>query len=229
MMKHQLNSVSLYLNALSLRERILVLLVLLTVIYVIWDGLIQSDFDQDYLRLQNIQKQNQLQQKERDMQLAHAAAMLIERSRTKEQTSQSIVEAREQLKHTQDQLDHVFETLVPPNKITELLRSLLLETNGLKLVSLNNEPAKNITPQPVETDKKTEPSQSVVNTSLYEHAATIKLSGNYQQLYQYLSALENSKWRLFWDQLHYKVTEYPTAEITLRVHTISTDEHWIGM
>jgi len=70
---------------------------------------------------------------------------------------------------------------------------------------------------------------SVLTTSLYQHTETIKLSGNYQQLYQYLLALEQSKWRLFWEQLHYKVTEYPMAEITIQVHTISTDEHWIGM
>lgn len=228
MMKHQLKSVSVYLNALSLRERILVLLVLSTVIYVIWDGVFQTPLDQDYLRLQNIQRQNQQQQQERDIQIAQDSVLLAERSRTKQQANQVIIKARAQLKQIEQQLDNVFETLVPPNKITELLRSLLLETNGLTLVSLNNEPAKNITPQSESTDDNTEATQAL-NASLYEHAATIKLSGNYQQLYQYLSALEHSKWRLFWDQLHYKVTEYPIAEITLRVHTISTDEHWIGM
>lgn len=229
MIKHQLKSISTYLHALSLRERILVLLVLVTVIYVIWDGLFQTKFDQDYLRLQNIQRQNLQQQQEIDIQLEQNAALLLERNRTKKQTNQIISKAREQLKQTQEQLDNVFETLVPPNKITALLRSLLLETNGLTLVSLKNEPAKNITPQLKTLDDQQEVAPSVLSTSLYEHAATIKLSGNYQQLYQYLSALEHSKWRLFWDQLNYNVTEYPIAEITIRVHTISMDEHWIGM
>lgn len=228
-MKQQLESVSLYLNTLSLRERILVLLVLVTVIYVVWDGVFQTKLDQEGFRLQQAQKQNQQQQQQRDLQLAQNTALLAERNRTKKQTNDVINDAREQLKQTQGKLDNVFENLVPPNKITELLRSLLLETNGLTLLSLNNEPAKNITPKPVNTDKKSEENKTVLNTSLYEHAATIKLSGNYQQLYQYLSALEHSRWRLFWDQLQYKVTDYPMAEITIRVHTISTDEHWIGM
>ncbi|MDQ7072788.1 MAG: hypothetical protein Q9N32_03805 [Gammaproteobacteria bacterium] len=113
--------------------------------------------------------------------------------------------------------------LVPPTKITELLRNLLLKTNGLKLISLNNEPV-----------KKVILSKNDINTSepeslLYEHATIIKLTGNYQQLYQYLLSLEQSDWGLFWDKMHYTVTDYPQAEISLRVHTISTNKYWIGL
>jgi MSHA biogenesis protein MshJ len=224
MMNQPLNSASIYINALSLRERILVLLVFVTVIFMIWDGLLQTKFDQEYVRLQNIQQQQQQQRQAQDKQLEKNTAFLLEKNRINKQKNQNITETKQQLKQTQIQLDNVFETLVPPNKITELLRSLLLETNGLMLVSLSNEPANNITPDSADgTDKKQ------ATTSLYQHTEIIKLSGNYQQLYQYLSALEQSKWGLFWEQLHYKVTEYPIAEITLQVHTISTDEHWIGM
>ena len=229
MIKQRIQSLSLYLNSLSVRERGLVLLVLLSVIYMVWDGLIQSEFEKEYKTLQNLQLQQKIQHQENDVKLAEETALLVEKKRREEHTKQIIHATQGQLKQTQEQLDRVFDTLVPPHKITELLRSLLLQTNGLKLVSLNNEPAKNITPDSEEKDAKSIANGVILKTSLYEHAATVTLSGNYQQLYQYLITLENSKWGFFWDQLHYKVIEYPIAEITLRVHTISTDENWIGM
>ena len=93
---------------------------------------------------------------------------------------------------------------------------------AVKIITFNNNQNQN------ENTQQTQDAQQEI-ALLYEHATTIKLAGGYQQLYQYLTALEDSEWELFWDQLEYKVTEYPYAEITIRVHTISADEHWIGL
>jgi len=224
--KQHLQSLSNYLVALNLRERVLVLLVAIAVIYAVWDGVFLSKQEQHYQSLLSQQQLLTKQKQEHELKLVQTTAKIIANQRTVEQKKLAIIQAKQHLQQTVTQLDSVLNKLVPPTKITELLRNLLLQTHGLKLVALNNEPVENISF--AEEDSKPSPENSV-KTRLYKHSTTLKLSGNYQQLYQYLSALESSEWGLYWNELHYEVIDYPQAEITIRVHTISTNEYWIGL
>ena len=226
-MKQHLQTLSSYLVALNLRERVLVLLVAIAVIYAIWDGVFLSKQEQHYQSLLSQQQVLTKQKQEHELKLAQTTAKLIANQRTVEQKKSAIIQAKQHLQQTVTQLDSVLNKLVPPTKITELLRNLLLQTHGLKLVSLNNEPVETIS-FAEEDAPKSDPKNNI-KTLLYKHSTTLKLSGNYQQLYQYLSALESSEWGLYWNELHYEVIDYPQAEITIRVHTISTNEYWIGL
>jgi len=224
--KQHLKTLSSYLIALTLRERVLVLFVAIAVIYALWDGLFLSKQEQHYKNLLDQQQSLMAQQQEQEIKLAQTTAKLISSQRTREQKKLAIIQAKQDLQHTTTQLDSVLNKLVPPTKITELLRSSLLQTHGLKLLALSNEAVENIS---LNDSASGTDAESGAKTLLYKHSTTLKLSGNYQQLYQYLSALEDSQWGLYWDKLNYQVIDYPRAEITIRVHTISTNEYWIGL
>ena len=180
-------------------------------------------------QLVNQQQELLQRQQERTLEIAETTAKLAANKQTIKQKKQAIAQAQEMLNNTSDQLGSVLNKLVPPTKITELLRSLLLKTHGLKLLELSNEAVEDITLSDDDENTAKKQADNVGKTLLYKHSTTLKLTGSYQQLYQYLSSLEQSKWELYWDQLHYKVIEYPQAEIIIRVHTISTNEHWIGL
>jgi MSHA biogenesis protein MshJ len=225
-MNHKLQQTNSYLNALSLRERVMALVVIIAIIYAIFDGLVFQKLDMKYQQLQTQQQDFSDQQLAFSTEHLENIEKIAENKRGSDGVKQEISSVQKKLQETKAQLDSVFNKLVPPTKITELLRSLLLKTNGLKLVSLNNEPVKKII---LNEKKDSEEETSEPQSLLYEHATIIKLTGNYQQLYQYLLALEQSDWGLFWDNMHYTVTDYPQAEISLRVHTISTNEYWIGL
>jgi len=217
-----------YLTELSLRERILLLLVSIAVIYAAWDGLIYSNQTQYHRQLITQQQQLASQQQERQLAIANTTAKLAHFAQTKEAKKQAIIDAKNNLKQLSKQLDSALSKLVPPTKITELLHNLLLQTHGLKLLDLNNEPVKIITLDS-ENNSAISTNNGQPHSLLYKHATTIKLSGNYQQLYHYLQMIERSKWSLYWDALDYRVTNYPNAKITIRVHTISLDQDWIGL
>ena len=227
-MKQHFQALSNYLEALSVRERALVLLVSMAIIYAVWDGLLFSKQEQHYQHLLSKQQRFFEQQQARDVAIAKTTAILVAKQRTVEQNKQAINQAQQSLQATKLQLDSVLNRLVPPTKITELLRSLLLQTHGLRLLSLSNEAVENISLKN-SNEQQAEQPNNAVTTLLYKHSTTLKLSGNYQQLYQYLSSLESSEWGLYWDMLDYKVIDYPRAEISIKVHTISTDEYWIGL
>ncbi len=223
-MEASLQSVSTYLNALSLRERVLVTLVLGAVIYAIFNAALLSGFERQYQQQLTEQHQIQQQQQQLDLTMTIAAKELSDSNKARLQTTQAIEQKKQNLQQVQLDLDTVFNKFIAPTKITELLRSLLITEDSPTIISLHNDPVNTIS-----FDDNTATSKINIQTLLYQHAATIKLAGSYQQLYQYLVTLEQSEWELFWDQLHYKVLEYPNAEISLQVHTISADKHWIGL
>jgi MSHA biogenesis protein MshJ len=64
---------------------------------------------------------------------------------------------------------------------------------------------------------------------LYRHGVEIRLEGSFAELQAYLVQLEALQKRLLWGQLQYRVTAYPTAEMSLMVYTLSPDRTWLAL
>ena len=102
--------------------------------------------------------------------------------------------------------------LVSPAEMLPLLEQLLGRHSGLKLRSLQSlgrTPLGQGTP------------------ALYRHGVELTVEGRYADLLDYLKALEASPQRLLWGGLQLKVLQHPQVLLTLRLHTLSTDAHWV--
>ena len=106
--------------------------------------------------------------------------------------------------------------LIPPQKMNEVLQDLLAARYQLILLEL-----KNLTPKAATLPQ--------TNLQFFEHSIIIKLQGDYFSTMQYLKSIEKLGWRIFWDKLEYKVTQYPIAEITLKIHTLSEQRDLINV
>lgn len=224
MMNSYITQITDYLHALTLRERLLVLAVTCALIYLLTDSLLLSSHHEQAKAYSQKQIEIQQQQQSLAKEIEQNIALLEQEKEKKNQTEQHIADIKQQLADVTQKLDAQLNTLVPPTQVTELLRSLLSHTTNLKIVALNNENVREI-----ELNSNQNNAVNTEAAKLYEHATIIELTGEYQQLYNYLQALENSQWQLLWDTLHYQVVEYPKARITIRVRTISTDEYWLGL
>jgi MSHA biogenesis protein MshJ len=224
-MAARFNSLFNYLNNLSLREKLLLLTVFISVLFSLWDSFYFANYSEKKQQNQSDQQQFSMELQQLEADISKAEYDLKNNIDPNQELHSSINKNKQQLEVTHQQLEAKLSGLVSPTKITTLLRNILLKSQDLQLLTLNNEPVEVMDLQP---SSNNEP-DTETPTLLYLHATTIKLSGSYLQLHQYLEALENSPWGLFWDQLEYTVTDYPTAEIILRVHTVSTDKHWIGL
>ena len=219
-----------YLHNLSLRERILVLVLACGLILFMGDALLLSRYDDDVKRMKNEHHNLVSERQALEIQIADVTAQLVQAKATHQQAKDAVTNTQTALEQKTALIEDKLNRLVPPTQITELLRNLLANKKGLKVLSVNNEPVRDISIDINSDSARANDGNSDENkTLLYEHAATINLSGSYQLLYDYLIELENTGWELFWDTLHYRVTSYPNAEITLRVLTVSTDKHWIGL
>lgn len=131
-----------------------------------------------------------------------------------------------------DQLDEQLRTigsaLVRPQEMNGLLEGLLARHGGLRLVSLKTLAPQSVLRQKEETkDASGKPVERAFD--LYRHGVEIRLEGNYGQLQAYLAQLEKLEQRLLWGQLNYRVVDYPRAEMTLTVYTLSPDKTWLTL
>lgn len=102
--------------------------------------------------------------------------------------------------------------LVTPAQMLPLLEHLLSRQNGLTVRSLQS------------LGQNTLGEGSPV---IYRHGVELTVEGRYGDLLDYLRALEASPQRLLWGSLQLKVLQHPQVRMTLRLHTLSTDAHWV--
>ena len=102
--------------------------------------------------------------------------------------------------------------LVSPAEMLPLLEQLLGRHSGLKLRNL-------------QSLGRTALGQGT--PTLYRHGVELTVEGRYADLLDYLKTLEASPQRLLWGSLQLKVLQHPRVLLTLRLHTLSTDAHWV--
>lgn len=65
--------------------------------------------------------------------------------------------------------------------------------------------------------------------NLYKHGIRIKLSGSYFDLRDYLLQLEKLKWKFFWKDFNFSLTEYPMNELAIEIYSLGTKEDFVGV
>jgi len=213
-------------DALSLRERGLLLLSVVFVLYSVWNGLFMGPLTAHH-------KQVQAQLK----QLRTATATLAEQSATisKRQTQDPDLETRTQLATVQTELNALDQRikartqgLIDPTAMTKMMEDVLKSEHGLKLISVQSLPAKPLLDTEVHEAGKSDPASSNM-PGIYRHGMTLIFEGGYLDALHYLRTLEALPWHLYWDSIAFQVQKFPSAQFTITVHTIGLREGWIGV
>ena len=214
-------------NAWSRRERLLVALALVLgpalMINVLWlepqavqrkalqTKVIGQETSINQMQAQVAALQAQLQQDPDAGKKAELAALAGERSKLEQQ------------------IKDFGAALVPPEEMNQLLERLLARQPGLRLVSL-----KTLAPQSVlggasDGEKKAKDKSPERVFDLYRHGVELKIEGSYRELQAYVAQLEKLDKRLLWGGLNYRVKDYPRAEMTLTVYTLSPERTWLAL
>ena len=57
----------------------------------------------------------------------------------------------------------------------------------------------------------------------------MKLEGTYAEVLNWLRQLEEAPQKVLWGDVRYVVSEYPRAQVTLTVFTLSLDRSWLAI
>lgn len=214
-------------DALSLRERALVLAIVLSVVISAVQLLLIDPLLAGQARKEK--QINQLQAEVLDVssrQQILNAELAAGVNRSRERRAQ---EMEAQLVKLDERIGESLVTMIPPRLMTQVLENVLAQDGELTLLALENLPVESIVKRESGEDAAAEADVDEITTGLYRHGFVLTLQGNYPATVRYFEKLSELPWQFHWDDLRYEVADYPDATITLQVHTVSMSEDWIGV
>jgi MSHA biogenesis protein MshJ len=205
-------------DALSLRERAMVLAAVLAVMFMGADAWL--------LQPQSLQHDKLKKELERTSAETRALESAIhglsgqQRHDPNAELQRQIEALKAEVARQDAQIGEKASGVVPPAEMPRLLEQALGGAEGLKLVSLKAQPA-----SPLASAVKGAPAGAA---GLYVHPVELVLEGGYLAALRYLEKLEAMPAGFYWDALQVQTLEYPQARISVRLHTLSQQAAWIG-
>lgn len=214
-----------YLDARTMRERVMVLLAAGASIAFIGYALLVLPIDRAAGR--NRAEADNLRQ-----QIAAEAAVLAKTMAVFEENSNEgkrrrIAQLEDELRHSDRALQQLSSDLVGPREMVRLIRDIVASTPGIKVRTMSNR-----APQPIRPDDETPQASGTSKTSdepagLYKHGLEITVEGSYWPLVRFLHTVETMPWRVLWEDVELKTLSYPKAQMSLVIYTLSTDSVWM--
>jgi len=141
----------------------------------------------------------------------------------------ALAEIKSRMAVAESNLHGYDNVLVVPQRMPQLLQSLLARHRGLELVSLKTLQPELLLKPPPKTDAKADgkPAPDMRENNLHKHGIQIKVAGNYLDLLAYVDELEKLPQKLLWGEMSLAVTGYPRSELALTVYTLSLESIWL--
>jgi MSHA biogenesis protein MshJ len=226
--------------ALNIRERWMVACALFVVIFAVINSLLLSPLLARQKTLQTELETDQSQIQALSLQInTFINHPVIDPDA---ENKQRITELKTQLQGLETELNGLQNTLIPPDKMPELLRSLLKKNGKLKLIELKTLPTKGLledtsVDSPVSNDastKKITKNPIQKEPPVYKHGVEITVEGRYFDLLDYVAELEKMPWHVLWSKaaLNAEVTPastWPENRLKLTVYTLSLDKTWLSI
>jgi MSHA biogenesis protein MshJ len=194
-------------------------------------------------------QQEQLQQDFNLQQIERETLNQAITSGPKRQKQQQLEQLQQEVAMLDEQIARTTSTMIPPRKMTDVLREVMTLRKNLKLVELENlepqplladatsvpgtaaagTPLNNNQPTEILADKVAKLAAEETDVGLYRHGVKLVFEGNYMETMEFLESLEQKSWRFFWQTLQYDVEKYPNARVMLMLYTLSPERAWLGV
>lgn len=240
-MKRYWQKLATRIDALSLRERVIIFILAAVVLLTLVNSLLlESQFvHQKQVAQQIRQEQSQIVGIQAEIQqvLKRHSADPDKHNRVR------LEQLKQQLSQIESSLRGLQRGLISPEKISVVLEDILKKNGKLRLVSLKTIPATALldqlqTPEDGKAAVQGSGSQSSdagdavsrpIAGSIYRHGVEITVKGTYHDIVNYLRTLEAMPWELFWGSVELEVDEYPTSTLTLTLFTLSLEKKWLNL
>lgn len=218
------------------RERGLIFLSCLAVVYLLWDFVLFTPLLAEKKSLNNelIGQQTKIEtlQKEEKM-------LITSLKNDPNRELQSLINS---MKKKKDDLETTLESLsgglVRVETLSLILQEVLTKTDDLELESLKTLPVEALDILGDSTNKTTvartnsqqeSKEDNTINTGVYKHGVSLTVKGTYFQLIDYLHKLENMPSKFYWEELRYEQDQYPNGFFHLKVYTLTRNEGYSGV
>jgi len=207
-------------NQLSLRERISTLCALLICFFAVSYFLIFEP-----MLLQQVQAEKAIkisEQQEASLSNEITAIKLRLQKDPLQEVNEQIAFSKQTLAVLDKQLNKKLVKFILAQKMPIALTKVLGNSPGIKVESLISLPV-----TAVNSAQEGAAGQAAENI-FYKHTLEMKLTGSYNAIYQYLLNLEALQEKFYWSSLSYQVSDYPLANVTIQIYTLSAQKDLVS-
>ncbi|QOC23839.1 type II secretion system protein M [Wenzhouxiangella sp. AB-CW3] len=214
-LKVRLKQLAERINALSLRERALLMLTALAVVFLLWDTFLMRPVSERHERAQE-----QLSTiRERVDSLTDSIQELAgERRRDPDaELRQRHEQLTTEIEALESRLSRMHGGVATARQSVTVLASLLGERAGVDIVTLENLPA--------------EPLRAGDNelSGIYVHRVRLVIESDFDGVRDYLAMVDTLPAGVFWDSMRLTVDEWPTNHTEIILYSLALDEEWLGI
>lgn len=208
----------------SLRERVLIFSALAFLLVSLVNALFIDTLLEEQKKLSGqVVRQ---QEKTKEIQARIEALLQARRNDANSPLRLRLNQVKQQVAEGDAYLQDRRDRLVAPEKMADLLRQVLGRNGKLQLVGLQTLPVAPLIEKTVKPDGAgTAPEQ--MDRQVFRHGVQITVRGGYPELLSYLAELERLPAKMFWGMAKMNVVQYPAAELTLTIYTLSLDKTWL--
>lgn len=218
-------------DALTVRERVAIMIGVLAVLFTLWDMFVLAPLDNRQKLLSSELKQKQANQAALNVQIQKA--IRENRKDPDKELEQRLAGLKEQLAEVSTDVQESTADLIAPRDMAKILETVLREIDGITLLGLRGLGAKALVTENAASGETGgaaagESSGSQL-ANAYKHGFRIEFQGDYLSTLNYLRELEALQWGFLWDSLEFEVEEYPRSRAAIQVYTLSLDKTWIDV
>ncbi len=208
--------------AMSVRERVMVLVGVLALIWLLFDTLLISPSVQK----QKLYRQEVLAKQEEVATLQSQQASIMQNGKVDPDAGNKVrlVELQQKVAQMDAELRETQNELVSPDRMPKVLESVLQRDRQVKLTSLTTLPVAGLMDGVVAGKEKGAPAFGI-----YKHGFEITLEGSYLDLMRYVTELEASPWRMLWGEVSLQAGTYPQSSLKITLYTLSLDQAWLSI
>ncbi len=206
------------LDAMSLRERVLIFLAAAVVIVAIADSALFDPIS----RRQKVNSQR-IHQQEDEIHTMQGQVQAYAQARTGDDANakrQRLEKRKLELAALDRELAAKRSELVPPERMAKMLHEIVKRNPDIELVSLRSLPATGL-------------AQSLTailgsgGLALYRHGIEITVSGSYLKMLAYVGQLERLPAKIMWGNMELQAAAYPAVTLKITLYTLSPEKTWL--
>lgn len=228
-MKTRLESLRKKISALSSRERILLFLAGLALLYGAWDVFLMGPLD-----TRNAIQQSRIE--DLTTRIAELEPKIAELKRQQEfdpdrENRKRLASLNQEREKIEAELRDKAVELISPTEMAKIVEQMLAKETSLKLLGVQSLGAEAVLNEPAKPDSEVDDKEQDTENRqalVFKHGMEIRFTGDYMSVIQYMKSIEGLPQKIFWDQSRISVVDYPKSVISIRLFTLSLDKGWIG-
>lgn len=201
-------------DAMSIRERTLIAVVVLALLWALWDGALMRPLKA--VEAAENDRLASLSQQVRDLNASIQQLAAAQVADPDAENRHRLTELQAANREMTEALRELTIDLVDPKEMAPLLESMLTRVGTLQLVGMRT-----LQGEAILADG--------APTGYYRHGLAVEVRGGYLDALRYLQALERIGLRFFWESVDIEVSQHPSSDITIVIYTLGRQPGVIGV